>query len=130
MGYYSDVAIAISKRDSLELIRRATERPDGDIVKWLLLERMDQHNLDDIDPSPDGVYILRWYGIKWYEEFSEVKYVMDFIRALGEGNYEYVRIGEEDTDVEHEGDIGGDQCLYLERTICFDPSQLPLHGDY
>lgn len=128
MGYYSDVAIAVRKRDAKRLLEEAAKLPNDNYVKKLV-ERH-QEILDDIDPNPEGVQILRWYGVKWYDEFGEVKYIMDFIRSLGESNYEFMRIGEDYTDIEHTGDINGNCCLYLERNICFDPENLPLHGDY
>ena len=139
MGYYSDVAIAIRKRDAKRLFDEVAKRPDEDIVKWFVSNRMEEFNINDADPNPDGVQVLRWYGVKWYDEFEEVQYIMNFIRSLGYGNYEFMRIGEDVDDVEREGEIAykkdkdcvySDYVLYLEREICFDPSSLPLHGDY
>ena len=128
MGYYSDVAIAIRKRDAKRLLDEAAKLPDDNYLRRLVEQH--KETIDDFDPNPEGVQILRWFGVKWYNELWEIKHIMDFIRSLGEGNYEFMRIGEEYDDVEHEGTIAGDYCLYLERTIYFDPSELPLHGDY
>ena len=139
MGYYSDVAIAIRKRDAKRLFDEVAKRPDEDIVKWFFSNKMEEFNINDADANPDGIQVLRWYGVKWYDEFEEVQYIMNFIRSLGYGSYEFMRIGEDDCDVEHEGEIiykkskgcaYSDYVLYLEREICFDPSELPLHGDY
>ena len=139
MGNYSDVAIAIRKRDAKRLFDEVAKRPDEDTVKWFVSNRMEEFNINDADPNPYGVQVLRWYGVKWYDEFEEVQYIMNFIRSLGYGNYEFMRIGEDVDDVEREGEIAykkdkdcvySDYVLYLEREICFDPSSLPLHGDY
>lgn len=132
MGYYSDVAIAIRKRDAKRLFDEVAKLPDDSYVQSYVKKLVERHReiIDDADPNPEGVQILRWYGVKWYDEYGEIKYIMDFIRSLGDGNYEFMRTGEEYDDVEHEGYIHNDCCLYLERDICFDPSELPLHGSY
>lgn len=139
MGYYSDVAIAIRKRDAKCLFEELAKRPDDDTVKWFVSSSMEEFNIYDADHNPDSIQVLRWDREKWDDEFEEVQYIMNFIRSLGYGNYEFMRIGEDYDDVEHEGAIvykNSKGCAYsyyvlhLERAICIDQSSLPLHGDY
>ena len=125
MGYYSEVAIVIRKRDAKRLFAEVAKRAEDDNVRWFVEHRTAKADIDDFDTNPDGVQVLRWERVKWYDEFEEVKYVMNFIRSLGDGNYEFMCIGEDEDDNVHEGNIYGDNCLSLERYISFDQECLP-----
>ena len=130
MGYYSEVAIVIRKRDAKRLFKEIAKRPEDDIVRWFIEHRSAKADIDDFDANPDGVQVIRWEAVKWCKEVEEVKYIMDFIRSLGHGNYEFMRVGEEDGDCEHEGNIHGENCLCLERYIFFDQECLPWPQTY
>ena len=58
MGKYSDVAIAIRKRDAKRLFDEVAKRPDEDIVKWFVSSKMEEFNINDADPNPDGIQVL------------------------------------------------------------------------
>lgn len=130
MGYYSEVAIVIRKRDAKRLFTEVAKRPEDDNVRWLVEHCAAKADVNDFDTNPDGVQVLHWEWVKWYDEFEEVKYIMNFIRSLGDGNYEFMRIGEEDGDCEHEGNICDEGCLCLERYISFNQESLPWPQTY
>jgi hypothetical protein len=48
-------------------------------------------------------YIFVWDSVKWYESYPEVSSVMEFLSELDEDDYGFLRIGEDDTDIENKG---------------------------
>jgi len=58
-------------------------------------------------------------SIKWYDSYSEVSgfaTFLDDVQALGY-EYEFIRIGEDDTDVETTQTGGAEGFLYVQRSI-------------
>ena len=93
MSYRSDVAIAMRKED------------------YELLKEFDKENKNLIDlldsatiREKAGAVSLYWEWLKWYDSFSEVEAIEEFLGKLSDEDkpYKFIRIGEdyEDMDVE------------------------------
>lgn len=118
MGYRSQVAVAMHKEDFLRFKAAFEAKADADPdfdggVSWAFSRRLEKvpgrESYCQFLASIDGVgmkevrgkyVILTWNWWKWYTEFADVKFVMDFLEGLED--YQYVRIGEETTDVDYE----------------------------
>lgn len=104
MGYYSEVNIAIRKRDYELLMDNIAALLDGDLKKdlYYLLDGAEIYSLDNRDnPANKGSYVvLHWKSVKWYSDFKEVAYIEDFIKSLEA--YQFIRIGEIFDDIVNE----------------------------
>lgn len=91
MGYYSEVAITLYGHDFETLVRRAAEETTDalDLIKYASLYKDEVNN----------IITIAWNGVKWYEGYSDVDFIMSFIRN-GDIQYHFIRIGEESGDIE------------------------------
>lgn len=123
MGYYSDVALATRKKWLDEMLRRAkTEEDSGEILSLLV----DGSQCSIIGEGDDAVVILYWNFIKWYDEFRDVRYVEHWMEGAFDEEFEYafIRIGEDDSDVDQRSSDDYDLCQYIQisRSIWIDDS--------
>jgi hypothetical protein len=88
MGYRSQVAIAIGSEKHNDFVAMLKE-DDLDGAEVITLE--------------DRV-VYHFYDVKWYESFHCVSRIREALDKLDEeeGNYEFIRVGEEVGDIEHE----------------------------
>lgn len=71
MGYRSDVSLTISKQHIKTLIMNA---PSADVTDFLCEARYLEHT--------DDYASLIWDWVKWYEDYPEVAYIVDFVNKL------------------------------------------------
>jgi len=120
MGYRSGVVLAVSKEIMPHFLAALSrERNAADLV-------FNEH--DDLikDYEGDGNLLIRWNGIKWYDEEPPIAAIMKFVAdplSFGpapdggvdaEDCFRFVRIGEEPEDCEYHG-YGFD--IHVNRTI-------------
>jgi hypothetical protein len=118
MGYRSDVAVAIygddrspEKYETLKLLMNTTFKDVND-----------ENDADWHDSK--CVLMFQARDVKWYESYPEVSRFMKMLDEIGElegFNYEFLRIGEDDDDIERK--IGGENCdciLSVSRAIEVD----------
>jgi len=90
MGYRSDVVIGLKATKVLEdnllkidkfpkMLQRPGRLKSGNVFYWLFED------------------------IKWYESYTEVSEVIDYLHELDDEEYGFMRIGEENEDVETQG---------------------------
>lgn len=93
MGYYSEVAITFYEHDFETLVRRAAEETTDalDLIMYASLYKDEVNN----------TITIAWSSVKWYEDYSDVNFIMSFIRN-GDIQYHFIRIGEEYGDIEEE----------------------------
>ncbi len=98
MGYYSDVALALSKHGSTLLKKRL-----GTVVgdERIMFDHADLHKVD----AATGQELWRWDSVKWYEDFPDVAFIHGFLEDLDEQHYLFVRVGEECGDIETRGNF-------------------------
>lgn len=118
MGYYSDVALTLLKKDALDFVKEA-QRRGGEILNFVRAAELMEHN--------NGKAItFYWEYVKWYNRFPEISFVNGYYPSLD--NYSFKRIGEDRNDIE---EYDGDNCdcedlqYYYEVRVCFDDSYVP-----
>ena len=106
MGYYSDVAIILSKMAANALKVRLNDSSIPEKVRKessRLLIFTNKH-LTDAGSGSEAWY---WDTIKWYvdapEYFPEVDFMEKFLAELAESEYRFMRVGEEFDDLEVRG---------------------------
>lgn len=105
MGYYSEVNIAVAKRDYELLMNNIAALPDGrlkrDLYYLLAGAKIDNLDAGDLSSGEKHSYvIMHWESVKWYLEFGEVAYIENFVKSLE--TYQFVRIGEVFDDIVNE----------------------------
>ena len=100
MGYRSDAALVLSKEAAALLkARLETATPD----ERYLLDNPDRYEVD----SKTEEALWRWHFVKWYDEFTEVAFINNFLNELSDDDYLFLRLGESYDDVEIRGDFWG-----------------------
>ena len=86
MGYYSDVAIGMSKEDGVRFLAEQTKGMRDE--PWLI-EAMKTYNYEDC-------FVAAWFSVKWYDNSPAVQWVNQFLQDLEdeEKPVAYVRVGE------------------------------------
>ena len=93
----------------------------------------------DFNSEQGGDFTFKWYDadntlcmhaswIKWYESYAEIQWherLMHEVATYETGGYRFIRVGEEDQDIEavghNEGDTDLFEKLYVSRVIEFHP---------
>ena len=105
MGYRSDVAIAFYPKDtgSIEVIEVWFDVYKPELKKYGFLDDFEVRN---------GVLLFQADDVKWYSSYPDValieRMVDDYKTNFDEENYcyEYIRIGEDNTDIEEHCSYG------------------------
>ena len=116
MGYRSVVALAVSEKMMPHFLGHLSQCDDA-AYKLVFMEA--DKKIEDYDG--DGTTMFLWEDIKWYDSFPEVRAITDFVSMSTDylssicedveefhcGNYgehfRFVRMGENNEDVEEEG---------------------------
>lgn len=104
MGYRSNVTIAISKYARMQAF-----------VEGNLPKLMQGANSPPANCEEDAALYWEFVDIKWYESYPDIKEVITFLDSLeynealprlqhGQAHYGFMRLGEEQEDIEAEGD--------------------------
>ena len=97
MGYRSEVVFKLSEAAEQGLLHVAELDPE---LKELLKNMHDE--AATISDTSEGVYYYEW--VKWYPGDPQVDMIMDFFKQLDsegrEDEYGFIRLGEDDSDVE------------------------------
>ena len=116
MGYRSVVALAVSKKMMPHFLGHLSQCDDA-AYKFVFMET--DKKIEDYDG--DGTTMFLWESIKWYDSYPEVRAITDFIcmqtdylesicedvEEFRRGQYcehfRFVRMGEDNEDIEEEG---------------------------
>ena len=125
MGYRSDVVLAVGKEIMPHFMAALSRNEEA--------SRMVFKHADDLvkDYQGEGNMLVRWSGVKWYENYEDINAIQAFVNdpsdfgpeTVGdEGTavwdcFKFVRIGEEPDDIQTEG--GGFYDIYVERSITY-----------
>ena len=92
MGYRSDVAIGLSN--------------EADVQLRLSDKKLAIQVLDDADDTNKYENHTNYFlgDVKWYQGYQDVDQVMEFLDSLQHDEFGYMRIGENDDDIEIKGD--------------------------
>jgi hypothetical protein len=127
MGYRSQVVLAISKHLTPFLTLAASQHPETEALVFKY------HQVFDRDYQGDKSWLITWEGVKWYDSYPDVQAIEKFVqeavcdeyefedddgkKGLSSEHVRFVRVGEEDGDVECFGDGFWD--IYPSTTICY-----------
>ena len=119
MGYYSDVALCLTKNgmDQLKTALAEAERNNPDSFATIkILIGGEPSKIDE----GSGSAVFLWEGEKWYAEFDEVAFVAKLTDSLPDQDFRFIRLGEDYDDIETRGSFCGKPFgMYVERKIAF-----------
>ena len=119
MGYYSDVALCLTKNgmDQLKIALAEAERDKPDSFAAIKILIGDEPSRTD---ESTGAVVFLWKGEKWYEEFAEMAFVAKLMDSLPSEDFLFIRLGEDYDDIETRGSYCGKPFgMYVERKIAF-----------
>ena len=122
MGYRSEVVFAVAPPlvDKFLAVMAASEKV-RDFIKW------DEYNKEGIRFNfyNEGDIVVNLTGIKWYEEFEEVKKIKEFFDEVqsesidNDEHFRFIRIGDDSEDQEVMGYYEDDQLYIPSPGICW-----------
>ena len=104
MGYYSDVAIALTE-NGIKIFNQKLTSSDTIIQNDVsrLLDHAKQHRCDAETKSECWL----WYSVKWFTGdpvcYRDIRFIESVLDKLDERDYYFVRIGEDTDDNEIRG---------------------------
>tara|TARA_R100001440_G_scaffold67824_1_gene89196 strand:- start:167 stop:562 length:396 start_codon:yes stop_codon:yes gene_type:complete len=131
MGYRSEVVLAVSKKMMPHFLGHLSQCDDA-AYKFVFVET--DKKIEDYDG--EGTTVFSWEGIKWYDDYPEVRAITDFVsmstdylssicedvKEFQRGEYgehfRFVRMGENNEDVEEEGWLCCDD-IGIRRAVSF-----------
>tara|TARA_Y100000034_G_C6809423_1_gene363677 strand:- start:246 stop:638 length:393 start_codon:yes stop_codon:yes gene_type:complete len=130
MGYRSQVVLAVGKELKPYFLAALASSSEAAALVFKHTDRFENDGYDD------GVMLMHWSGIKWYDSYEEIdtinKFVNDCENECLEGwsaeqnddhgyayqNFRFLRIGEDYDDIQDKGEfLFGD--IYISREIQF-----------
>ena len=104
MGYYSDVALCLTKTGAAKLATAVEARVSdtyGEFASNAIKEMVGREPAHkDMD---SGAVAFCWNGMKWYADFEEVAFVENFMADLEYEDYYFIRVSEDYDDIEVNG---------------------------
>ena len=94
MGYRSEVYLRI-KEPLVEVVDAARKLDDN-------LDKMLSHGAKET--KKENKTDFYWEYTKWYDSYPEVRAVESLLDMLQDDDYGFIRLGEEDGDIERKGD--------------------------
>ena len=119
MGYYSDVALCLTKNGMDQLKTALAEAEKNNPGNFAAIKMLIGGEPSKIDEGSGSVVFL-WEGEKWYDEFDEIAFVGEFMDNLSHEDFLFIRIGEDYDDIETRGSFCGKPFgMYIARKIAF-----------
>ena len=119
MGYYSDVALCLTKKAWIslkQLLQRQKNNPDRFAAIKMLIGG-EPRKIDE----DSGFAVFLWEGEKWYAEFDEVPFVATLMDSLPDKDFLFIRLGEDYDDIETRGNYRcNPQLVRITREIAAD----------
>lgn len=117
MGYYSDVALCLTKNGMEQLKTALSEAERNNHRNFAAIKMLIGGEPSKTDEG-SGSAVFLWEGEKWYAEFDEVAFVEAFMDSLPSENFLFIRLGEDYDDIETCGSFRGKPFgMYMERKI-------------
>ena len=111
MGYRSEACLVLDGESKI-ILQKLCEV--SEIVKSLVDRVDDSAGWDDI--SADNDCKLSWSHIKWNCYNIDIRHIEDFIECLPGESFHFLRIGEDNEDIEERG-FYTDSGIYIHRSI-------------
>ena len=122
MGYYSDVGLAMYKKDFENMLKHFKETCAEAYDTWT---KADDYALFENKSDPSNpVIVANIYSTNWYESFDDVCATEDYLHSCCEDDkdicYQFVRIGEDMDDNEEQYNGGLWEYCSINRSIDSD----------
>ena len=116
MGYKSRVAIVLKKEVNAQL--------KADIVMCVNGHQQKIMNFlksAEIHTKENGDVLYSWDWMKWYDDYPVISFIKKFLERADDSTYHYIRLGEENDDMEERGHYWDDPFdLRIIRDIKYD----------
>ena len=120
MGYYSDVALCLTKNGMDQLKTALAEAEKNNPDNFAAIKMLIGGEPNKIDEGSGSVVFL-WEGEKWYEEFAEMAFVAKLMDSLPSEDFLFIRVGEDYDDIGTRGSYQGNpQRVRIAREIAAD----------
>ena len=120
MGYYSDVALCLTKNGMNQLKAALVQAERNNPDNFAAIKMLIGGEPSKIDEGSGSVVFL-WEGEKWYDEFDEVAFVGKLMDNLPHKDFLFIRIGEDYDDIETRGNYWcNPQLVRITRKIAAD----------
>ena len=117
MGYYSDVALCLTKNGMGQLKSALVQAERNNPENFAAIKMLIGGEPSKIDEGSGSVVFL-WEGEKWYEDFAEMAFVAKLMDSLPSEDFLFIRLGEDYDDIETCGSFRGKPFVtYMERKI-------------
>ena len=126
MGYRSEVVLAVSKKMMPHFLGHLSQCDDA-AYKFVFMET----DKKIVDYDGEGTTVFSWDHVKWYESYPEIKAINDFVQMNTDylygvskdfldpaAHFRFVRMGEENADIEEEGWLCCDD-IGIRRAVSF-----------
>lgn len=101
MGYYSDVALCLTKAGAAQLATAIEARVGRSPTDFACSAIKDLVGGEPAcKDAATGAVAFCWSGMKWYADFEEVAFVENFMADLEYTEYYFIRVGEDYDDIE------------------------------
>jgi hypothetical protein len=111
MGYRSEVVLAMKETAFKKMLEGWTDSIAIEVLSYTNKSIRDEW------------IMINWSDVKWYEGYQDVDAVMNFLQGedCSQDDFEFHRLGEDQDDYEHDGDIGNSPFnICLHRSLSFD----------
>ena len=120
MGYYSDVALCLTKNGMNHLKTALSEAERNNSANFAAIKMFIGGEPSKIDESTGAVVFL-WKGEKWYEDLAEMAFVAKLMDSLPDEDFLFIRLGEDYDDIETHGSYRcNPQLVRITREIAAD----------
>ena len=120
MGYYSDVALCLTKNGMDQLKSSLVQAERNNPENFAAIKMLIAGEASKIDEGTGAVVFL-WEGEKWYAEFDEVAFVATLMDSLPDEDFLFIRLGEDYDDIETRGSYRcNPQLVRITREIAAD----------
>ena len=120
MGYYSDVALCLTKNGMDQLKTALSEAERNNHGNFAAIKMLIGGESSKIDEG-SGFAVFLWEGEKWYAEFDEVPFVATLMDSLPDKNFLFIRLGKDYDDIETRGNYRcNPQLVRITRKIAAD----------
>ena len=122
MGYYSDVALCLTKAGAAQLATAIKARVSSTPTDFACSAIKDLIGGEPAHKDVDsGAVAFFWSCIKWYADFAAVAFVENFMADLEDTEYYFIRVGEDYDDIEVNGGFWDNPLgMRFARGITFD----------
>jgi hypothetical protein len=102
MGYRSDVGLALSKAGA-DSLQKKLNSLDKDSVIFFNVTELLKYAYKHQKHEETGAELFLWDYLKWYDNYSDVRFIEDLMVELEDEEFLFLRIGEDRNDNEERG---------------------------